>query len=385
MKNSSIECGTRKKFSLQQILGRVSKSWRLQGLRRQVPLPSPVMAERESLANQATQLAAHARDARPAISRAIIAACSLALLLFSFIGAIKGIANTQAMTPNLLSASKSTAKPTRTPPGWYSPTPTAPVPSPTFIATPTTIATVSASATPPLKATAPSAVQKQRGSQMPPPISTHPTPSTTTAVQHTSHLQQMSELPLFPVIIGTLSGIGGVMLLLVIGLLLLRKYLRPSAKVRQPPSGAVPWQRVRTNSLYGKVNSSSYNVHSLPTPGGFLPAARNVIPSRRGFSSITSKSAPIKTQLVLPKRRFLKPTRLKAINNNGILAASQSIALIPPGQNTQPRTVLEEPWKERNSEELPSLDDPLLRETLKYYSLRGQLARQSKENEQSGS
>lgn len=378
MKNSSIECGTRKKFSLQQILGRVSKSWRLQGLRRQAPLPSPVMAERESLANQAIHLAAHARDARPVISRAIIAACSLALLLFSFIGAIKGIANTQAMTPNLLSASKSTAKPTRTPPGWYSPTPT-------FIATPTTIATVSASATPPVKATAPSAAQKQRGSQMPPPISTHPTPSTTTAVQHTSHLQQKSELSLFPVIIGTLSGIGGVMLLLVIGLLLLRKYLRPSAKVRQPPSGAVPWQRVPTNSLYSKVNGSSYNVHSLPTPGGFLPTARNVIPSRRGFSSITSKSAPIKTQLVLPKRRFLKPTRLKAINNNGILAASQSIALIPPGQNTQPRAVLEEQWKERNSEELPSLDDPLLRETLKYYSLRGQLARQSKESEQSGS
>jgi hypothetical protein len=376
MKNSSIECGTRKQFSLQQILGRVSKSWRLQGLRRQSPLLSPVMAERESLANQTIHLASHARDARPAISRAIIAACSLALLLFSFIGALKGIANTQAMTPNLLSASKSTAKPTRTPPGWYSPTPTAPAASPTFIATPTTIPTV--------KATAPSAAQKQRGSQMPPPISTHPTPSITSTVQHTSQLPQNSELPLFNVIIGTLSGIGGVMLLLVIGLLLLRKYSMPSAKVRQPPSGAVPWQRVRTNSLHGYMHGSRYNVHSLPTPGGFLPTARNVIPSRRGFSSITSKSAPIKTQLVLPKRRLLKPTRLKAINNNGILADPKNDALILPWQNTQPGAVLDEPWKERNLEDLPSLDDPLLRETLQYYMLRGQLAQQSKASEQSG-
>jgi hypothetical protein len=311
------------------------------------------------------------------LSRAIVAAFSLALLLISFIGAIEGIANTQAMTPNLPSASKSAAKPTRTPPGWYSPTPTAPAPSPTFIATPTTIPTI--------KATAPSAAQKQRGSQMLPPISTHPTPFTTGTVQHTFQPQQKSEIPLFPIIIGTLSGIGGVMLLLVIGLLLLRKYSMRSAKVRLPPSGAVPWQRVRTNSLHGTIHGSSYNVHSLPTPGGFLPTTRNVIPSRRGFSSITSKSAPIKTQLVLPERRFLKPTRLKAFNNNGILADPKSDALITPWQNTQSRAVLEEPWQERNSEELPSLDDPLLRETLQYYSLRGQLAQQSKESEQSGS
>ncbi len=311
------------------------------------------------------------------LSRAIVAAFSLALLLISFIGAIEGIANTQAMTPNLLSASKSAARPTRTPPGWYSPTPTAPAPSPTFIATPTPIPTV--------KAATPSAAQKQRGSQMLPPISTHPTPSTTSTIQHASQPQQKGELSLFPVIIGTLSGIAGVMFLLAIGLLLLRKYSMRSAKVRLPPSGAVPWQRVRTNSLHGNMHGSSYNVHSLPTPGGFLPTTRNVIPSRRGFSPITSKSAPMKTQLVLPERRFLKPTRLKAINNNGILAASQSIALIPPGQNTQPGAVLEEPWQERNSEELPSLDDPLLRETLQYYSLRGQLAQQSKESEQSES
>jgi hypothetical protein len=381
---SPIERGTRKKFSLQQVFGKVSKSWILQGLRRQAPLPSPVMSERESLPNHAIHLAAHSRDARPAISRVIVAAFSLVILLFSFIGAIEGIANTQAITPNLLAASKSAVKPTRTPPGWRSPTPTAPAPSPTFIATPTTIPTVSASATSPVNAITPSAAQKQRGSQMLSPISAHPTPFTTSTVQRTSHLKQNNELPLLPVIIGTLSGIAGVMLLLAIGLLLLRKYSRLSAKVKLPPSGAVPWQRVRTNSLYSNIHGSSYYVHSLPTPGGFLRTTRNVIPSRRGFSSITSKSAPINTQLVLPERRFLKPTRLKAMNNDVILADPKSDALIFPGQNIQPGAVPDEPWKERNSEELPSLDDPFLRETLHYYVLRGQLARQSKESEQSG-
>ncbi len=216
---------------------------------------------------------------------------------------------------------------------------------------------------------------------MPSPISAHSTPSTTSTVQRTSHLQQKSELPLFPVTIGILSGIGGVMLLVVIGLLLLRKYSMPSAKVRLPPSGAVPLQRVHTNTLDGNMNGFSYNVHSLPAPGGFPPTTRNVIPSRRGFSSITSKSAPIKTQLVLPKNRLLKPTRLKAINNNGILADPKSDTLIPRGQNSKPGAVLEEPWRERNSEELPSLDDPFLRETLQYYILRGQLAKQSKASE----
>jgi len=96
------------------------------------------------------------------------------------------------------------------------------------------------------------------------------------------------------------------------------------------------------------------------------------------------------------------------MNNDVILADPKSDALILPGQNIQPGAVPDEPWKgrnvadvqehignddgavpdepgkERNSEELPSIDDPFLRETLQYYVQRGQLARQSKESEQSG-
>jgi hypothetical protein len=316
-------------------------------------------------------------------SRALVAACSLSLLLFSCIGAVEEIANAQANTPHLLSATTSAAKPTRTPPGRHSPTPTAPAPSPTLAATLTKIPTVSANATPPVKAATPPATQKQRGNQMPTPISTQPTPSPTSTVGQTSYPQQKSQLPLSLAIIGTLSGIGGVMLLLVIGLVLLRKYLMPSGKVRKSPSGATPWQRVRINSLDGRMSSSGHSLQTRPTLGGNSPT-RNVIPSRRGFSSTTSNFALKKKQFMLPTVHFLRPTRLKAMHNSDILAEPKNSALNLSRQNSQPGAVLREPWEEGDLEEVPSLDDPFLQETLQYYMLKGQLARQSNAREQSG-
>jgi hypothetical protein len=329
-------------------------------------------------------------------SRALIATCSLLLLLFSCIGAVEGIANAQANTPHLLSATTSIAKPTRTPPGRLSPTPTAPAPSPTLTATLTPIPTVPANATPPVKVATPQPTQKQRGNQMPTPISTQPTPSTTSAVRQTSYYQQNDTPPLSLVIIGTLSGIGGVMLLLAIGLLLLRKYLMPSAKVRLSPSGATPWQRVRINSLDDSMSSSDHSLQARTTLGGssptssdfmpgtdgYLPTIRNVIPSRRGFSSTTSNFAQKKKQLKLPTAHFLRPTRLKEMHNSGILAEPKISAFNLSRQNSQLGAVLREPWEKGDSEEVPSLDDPFLQETLQYYILRGQLARQSNASEQ---
>ena len=300
MKNTR-ECSTHKKFSLQQMLGRVSKSWRLQGLRRQAPSLSSGMPGYGRFSNQTIHLAVRSRDTRSTASRALVAACSLSLLLFSCIDAVVGIANIQANTPHLLSATTSAAKPTRTPPGRHSPTPTAPAPSPTFAATLTTVPTLSAKATPPVKVATPPASQKQRGSQMPTPISTQPTPSTTSTVRQTSSYQQKGNPPLSPAVIGILSGIGGVMLLLIIGLLLLRKYLMPSAKARLSPSGATPWQRVRSKSLDDHMSSSGYSMQTptldgssptsgdfMPTTDGYLPITRNVMLSRRAFSSTTS-------------------------------------------------------------------------------------------------
>ena len=388
MKNTR-ECSTHKKFSLQQMLGRVSKSWRLQGLRRQAPSLSSGMPGYGRFSNQAIHLAVRSRDTRSTASRALVAACSLSLLLFSCIGAVEGIANAQANTPHLLSATTSAAKPTRTPPGRHSPTPTAPAPSPTVAATLTTIPTVSANATSPVKVATPPATQKQRGSHMPTPISTQPTPSTTSTVRQISYSQQKSKLPFSLLIIGTLSGIGGVMLLLVIGLVLLRKYLMPSAKVRLSPSGATPWQSMSSSghslqtrpTLGGNSPTSS---DFMPTTDGFHPTTRNVIPSRRGFSPTTSNFALKKRQFMLPTVHCFRPTGSQAMHNSGILAELKNNAFNLSVQNSQPGAVLGEPWEERDSEEVPSLDDPFLQETLQYYMLRGKLARQANASEQSG-
>jgi hypothetical protein len=75
---------------------------------------------------------------------------------------------------------------------------------------------------------------------------------------------------------------------------------------------------------------------------------------------------------------------LKAIHNSGILAEPKDSALNLSRQNSQLEAVLREPWEEEDLEEVPSLDDPFLQETLQYYILRGQLARQSNASEQSG-
>jgi hypothetical protein len=120
----------------------------------------------------------------------------------------------------------------------------------------------------------------------------------------------------------------------------------------------------------------------MPTTDGFHPTTRNVIPSRRGFSSTTSNSALKKKQFMLSTVHFLRPKRLKAMHNSGILVEPKNSALNLSVQNSQPGAVLGEPWEERDSEEVPSLDDPFLQETLQYYMLRGQLARQANASEQ---
>ena len=372
MKNNR-ECRTQKKFSFQETLGKVSKS----------------------CSNQAINRAARSRLAGLTFPQALIAACSFLLLFFSCVGAVEGIANAQANTLHLLSATTSAVKPTRTPPGRRSPTPTAHAPSPTVAATLTTIPSVPANQTPTLKVATPQATQKQRSNQMLTPISKQPTPSTTSTVQKTSNYQQKGP-PLSLVIIGTLSGIGSVMLLLVIGLLLLRKYLMPSASMKLSPSGSTSWQRMRINSLDGRLGNSDHSLQTRPTLGGssltssdimpqtnaYLPTTKNVIPSRKDFSSTTSNFPLKKKQSKLSTAHFLRPIKLKAMKNNVNLAESRSSDVNLSRQNSQPGAVLRESWKERDSEELPSLDDPSLKETLQYYMLKGRLARQSNASEQ---
>jgi hypothetical protein len=254
MKNAR-DHSARKGFMLRQFLRGAPGIKRLRGRHPNAPAPSSVMPER----------------GRP--SHALVAALSLALLLFAVIGLLTAITGAYALTPNQLSASSLAGRPTKTPSPRRSPTPTtvpsptatatpSPAPSPTFIATPTTRATVVA---PPAQATTPSATGKPGGSQRPTPVST-------------PRVQQKEGDAFFPLAI--LSGIATVALLVAVGLWLLRQWLMPVRKVKVPPSGSAPWQRVRTPSLPGNITSSVDRRQQLPTTDAFLPAIPNSIPSR---------------------------------------------------------------------------------------------------------
>ncbi len=233
----------RKEFMLGQCRG----IRQLRGRQHNAPASSPVMPGRGRL------------------SHALGAVLSLALLLFAVLGLLAVVTGASARTPNQLSARAWAARPTKTPPPRRSPTPTivpsptapatpAPAPSPTFTAIPTTRATVPASAAPPGKATTPSATREPGGSPRPTPVSTPSTPSTSSpAVHHPSRVQHKEGGAFVPLVLGTLSGIAAVALLVTGGRWLLRQWLLPVRKVKGPPSGAAPWQRVRTTSLPGSM------------------------------------------------------------------------------------------------------------------------------------
>ena len=273
----ALEQETHQGFMLQQLRGGAPGIKRLRGRHPNAPAPSAVMLERGRRGH------------------ALGAVLSLALLLFASLGLLAAITGASARTPNQLSVRSWAARPTKTPPPRRSPTPTtvpsptapatpAPAPSPTFTATPTTKATVPASAAPPGKATTPSATGEPGGSPRPTPASTPSTPSTgSRAVHHPSRVQQKGGGAFLPLVIGTLSGIAAVALLVAGGRWLLRQWLLPVRKVKGPPSGAAPWQRVRTTSLPGSMNSPGDRRQPFPTTDAFLPATRNSLPSRGGI------------------------------------------------------------------------------------------------------
>ena len=238
------------------------------------------------------------------LGSALVVVLALSLLLFSLLGMVTAITGVYALTPHQLSARSLSGKPTGTPSPRHSPTPTAtatlsPAPSPTFTTPPpmiaTVIATAPASAPPPVKATTPSPTRKPRVSQRQTPVST---PSTySPAVQPPSRIQQRGEAAFLPLLVmGILSGIATFALLVAVGMVLLRKWLLPVRKVKLPPSGAAPWQRVPPTSLPGSINSSGSSIEPFSTTDASPPAARNSIPSRKGFASPTSNGLPLEAQ-----------------------------------------------------------------------------------------
>ncbi len=233
MKNAR-EPAKRRVFTLGQLSRGAPGIKRRRGRQHNAPAPSAALAERGRLGH------------------ALGAVLWLALLLFAVPGMGAAITGASARTSQHLSVSSAAARPTKTPPPRHSPTPTpvpsptpATAPSPTLTAPPTTIATVPARATPLVKATTPAVGRQPGGSQRPRPLSTLPTSSP--AVQQPSRVQQ-GEGAFSPLVLGILSGIAAVGLLVAVGLRLLRKWLLPVRKVKLPPSGATPWQRVRPTS-----------------------------------------------------------------------------------------------------------------------------------------
>jgi hypothetical protein len=244
------------------------------------------------------------------LGNALVVVLALALLLFSLLGMITAATGAHALTPHQLSARSLSGKPTGTPSPRHSPTPTAvpsltatampsPAPSSTFTTPPTMIATgrapAPASAPPPVKATTPSPTREPRVNQRQIPVS--PPSTGSPAVQPPSRIQQRREAAFLPlVVMGILSGIATCTLLVAVGMVLLRKWLLPVRKVKLPPSGAAPLQRVPPTSLPGSINSSGSSIQPLPTTDASLPTARNSIPSRKGFSSPTSDALPFEAQ-----------------------------------------------------------------------------------------
>src|SRR5260221_10861624 len=309
---------TRKGFMLGQCRRGATGIKRLRGRQHNAPAPSAVMLKHSMRGH------------------ALGAVLSLALLLFSSPGLLAAITGASARTPNQLSAYSWAERPTKTPPPRRSPTPTtvpsptapatpSPAPSPTFTATPTTRATIPASAAPPGKATTPSATGKPGGSPRPTPVSTPvSTPSTgSPAVHNPSRVQHKEGGAFLPLVLGTLSGIAAVALLVAGGRWLLRQWLLPVRKVKGPPSGAAPWQRVRTTSPHGSMNSPGDRRQPFPTTDAFLPARETVYPPEEGVSSPTSSCGP-KWQAMWPTRQFLRPTRLEAIRTQGVTCHSAS-------------------------------------------------------------
>ncbi len=323
----ALEQETHQGFMLQQLRGRAPGIKRLCGRHPNAPAPSAALAECGRRGH------------------ALGAVLALALLLFALLGLLAAITGASAFTPHQLSARSWAGRPTKTPPPRRSPTPTtvpsptapttpSPAPSPTFTATPTTKATVPASAAPPGKATTPSATGKPGGSPRPTPVSTPSTPSTgSPAVQHPSRVQQKRGGAFLPLVIGTLSGIAAVALLVAVGRWLLRKWLLPVRKVKGPPSGAAPWQRVRTTSLPGSMNSPGDRRQPFPTTDAFLPATRDSIPSRGG--------GLVSHELLWAK-----------MAGNVADAAVKSSSAILPRQNGQPMAPMRERESAKNAEEV---------------------------------
>jgi hypothetical protein len=160
-----------------------------------------------------------------------------------------------------------------------------------------------------------------------------------------------------------------------------------------PPQGAIslqsqPYPQVQPGS--GFPPSQNYPSQNYPPPQGFPPAQPNggFYPSNIGNGDIALMLDSAPTFAINAGNRVkrkLSPVRLRWIDSDtGDNLASVTGAGISSSTNGMPTipTVPEtpQPALERDSEELPSLNDPHLRDTLKRYIQKGKLTRDGEQS-----
>ncbi len=210
--------------------------------------------------------------------------------------------NTPTPTPSPTTAPSPTASPTAKPTKTSTPPPaTTQVPS---TAVPGATVTVTAQ---------PSATAKAKGTLI--PTGTVPVSTTTTVVpgstnssdnsqQTTSSTHQQDNLPFLPLVTGAVLIL---LTLILLGVLLLRRYIAPEplARPRISASGARPWRRTRSpESLAGDQDLQGNPIQSPTTAGGWQPQSRLFQSATNGSTGLNGQtmntafaSAPTQAQL----------------------------------------------------------------------------------------
>jgi hypothetical protein len=143
---------------------------------------------------------------------------------------------------------------------------------------------------------------------------------------------------------GILSGFAAVGLLVAVGRWLLRKWLLPVRKVKLPPSGATPWERVRPTSPQKNQDGAGYWRQPLPTTDAFIPITSINLPS---LSSTTGQDAP-QWQARLSTRHLFEANAIES-HPYGRHASSTQEQQCNPSQLVAP---MRERERAKNAEEM---------------------------------
>ncbi|HEX6480463.1 MAG TPA: hypothetical protein VF043_16625 [Ktedonobacteraceae bacterium] len=350
---------TRRGWAPRQFVEAARALLRRQGVLRKASRAAPT--RRRSQASQAT---IPARSTSAAL-RARVAALTLALLLYTVMGAVEAIATTYAAPSNLLAASAPARRPTGTPWGERR-TPTPPAsPSPAFTTTPSetprpqpAVSATTRTAPPP------------RENQMRVHQSSVTATSPTDAGEHPSPDRPGSVLRLLALVMAILGSSACAVCLLALGLRRLRKHLLFLKARKLISPAARNWQRVRPGSLDGDPGSvSSGSAQTLPS------AADDALVTSIAERT-TEPSLPVVGNGPLSPGGFsLTTSHIRATPK-----ANGSLPRVPAGVRL--RAAMRKRREDRDAENVPSLHDPGGEEALEEYIRKGRLAWQSRGGEQ---